>query len=136
MKDRYIFPAILTYETEGISIEFPNFPGCLPCADTDEEAIKNAKEALELHLYGMEKDNDPIPEATSIKNIKVKKNQSVILVESWMIFVRNEMENKSVNKNLTIPKWLNDIAEENKVNFSQILQAALKDYLGITHHSS
>lgn len=133
MKDRYIFPAILTYEKEGISIEFPDLPGCLPCANSDEEALKNAKEALELHLYGMEKDNDPIPEPSEIHDIKLRKNQVCILVEAWLSLVRSEMENRSVCKNLTIPKWLDDIAKQKKVNFSQILQAALKDYLGVTH---
>ncbi len=48
-----------------------------------------------------------------------------------MLIVRDEMENKSIKKTLTIQKWLNDIAEKNKVNFSQILQTALKDYLGV-----
>jgi len=131
MKDKYIYPAILTYAEDGISIEFPDLPGCLPCADSTEEAIKNAKEALELHLYGMENDGDQIPKPTDIKRIKLEKNQVVILVEIWMALVRDEIENKSINKNLTIPKWLNDLAEKNNVNFSQILQVALKEYLGI-----
>ena len=34
-----------------------------------------------------------------------------------------------VASKLTIPKWLNDFAEKNKVNFSQVLQHALKEYL-------
>jgi len=48
-----------------------------------------------------------------------------------MPIVRDEMENRAVKKTLTIPKWLNDIAEKNKVNFSQVLQSALKEYLGV-----
>jgi len=132
MNDKYIFPAILTYADDGISIEFPDLPGCLPCAHTTEEAIRNAKEALELHLYGMIEDGDLIPEASDIKNIKHERNQVVILVEVWMALVRHEMESKSINKNLTIPKWLNDLAEKNQVNFSQILQTALKEYLGVS----
>ena len=131
MKDKYIYPAILTYADDGISIEFPDLPGCLPCANNTEEALKNAKEALELHLYGMEEDGDEIPKPTDIKEIKLEKNQVVILVEVWMGLVRDEIENKSINKNLTIPKWLNDLAEKNHVNFSQVLQVALKEYLGI-----
>ena len=43
-----------------------------------------------------------------------------------MPLVRMEMANKAVKKNLTIPKWLNELAEDNKVNFSQILQQGLK----------
>lgn len=131
MKDKYIYPAILTYANDGISIEFPDLPGCLPCAHSTEEALKNAKEALELHLYGMEEDGDLIPEPTDIKNIKLEKDQVVLLIDVWMTLVRNEMENKSVNKNLTLPKWLNDLAEKNQVNFSQVLQVALKEYLGV-----
>lgn len=131
MKDRYVYPAILNYADDGISIDFPDLPGCLPCANNTEEALKNAKEALELHLYGMEQDGDEIPEPTDIRKIKLEENQVVIFVEVWMSLVRNEMGNRSVNKNLTIPKWLNDVAEKNKVNFSQVLQAALKEYLGV-----
>jgi predicted RNase H-like HicB family nuclease len=76
MKDRYIYPAILNYADDGISIDFPDLPGCLPCANSTEEALKNAKEALELHLYGMEQDGDEIPEPTDIRNIKLEKNQA------------------------------------------------------------
>ena len=45
--------------------------------------------------------------------------------------VRDEMAERAVKKTLTIPKWLNDLAEENKVNFSRILQDGLKEYLGV-----
>ena len=39
--------------------------------------------------------------------------------------------NKAIKKTLTIPAWLNTIAEVNDINFSQVLQNALKDQLGI-----
>jgi hypothetical protein len=48
-----------------------------------------------------------------------------------MPVVRDEMSNKAVKKTLTIPKWLNDAAVESDVNFSQVLQATLKKYLGL-----
>jgi predicted RNase H-like HicB family nuclease len=134
VKDKYTYPAILSYADDGVSIEFPDLPGCLPCAHSTKEAIKNAKEALELHLFGMEEDGDSIPEPADIKNIRLESNQVIILVEAWMSLVRDEMENRSVNKNLTIPKWLNDLAEKNEVNFSQILQVALKEYLDVLDH--
>ena len=38
MKDTYIYPAVFDISNDGISIEFPDLPGCLPCADTIEEA--------------------------------------------------------------------------------------------------
>ncbi|WP_437125401.1 hypothetical protein [Geobacillus thermoleovorans] len=44
---------------------------------------------------------------------------------------RDEMENKAVKKTLTIPKWLNDAAESKGINFSQLLQMACKERLGM-----
>lgn len=84
MKDTYIYPAVFDYAEDGISIEFPDLPGCLPCADTTEEAVKNAKEAMKLHIYGMEQDGDEIPEPTPIDKIKAEKNQAIILVDVFI----------------------------------------------------
>lgn len=42
-KDHYIFLAIFDFAEDGISIEFPDLPGCLPCAHHTEEALKNAQ---------------------------------------------------------------------------------------------
>lgn len=131
MKDRYFFPAIFDVAEDGISVEFPDLPGCLPCGHTVEEAIKNAKEAMALHLYGMEEEGEEIPEPTDITKLKLEPNQFVVMVEAWMPPFRDEMENKAVKKTLTIPKWLDDLAVENGVNFSHILQDALKNYFGV-----
>ena len=53
MEKTYHFIAIFDYADDGISIEFPDLPGCYPSANTTEEAIKNAKEAMGLHLWSM-----------------------------------------------------------------------------------
>ena len=134
-KDTYVFPAIFTYEEDGISIEFPDLPGCLSCADTTEEATKMAKEALALHLYGMEEDNDEIPNDTPINNLTLLKNQIPTLIEVYMPLFRTAIENQSIKKTLTIPQWLNKIAEQNNINFSQVLQNALKEQLGLSNQS-
>ncbi len=47
-----------------------------------------------------------------------------------MMPVQDYMKNKAVKKTLTIPKWLNDVALESNVNFSDLLQITIKDYLG------
>ena len=129
MKNTYIYPAILNYTDKGIAIEFPDLPGCLPCADTSEEAVKNAKEAMGLHLWGMEKDNDQIPEPTDITVLKYSDGEIPLLVEVFMPPIRERLNNKFVKKTLSIPQWLNAEAEHAGVNFSQILQNGLKDYL-------
>lgn len=93
-KDRYIYPAIFSYAADGITIEFPDLPGCLPCGKTNEEALKNAKEAMALHLWGIENDNEPIPEPTSIDKIELKPNQIAVLVEVFMPVYREALENQ------------------------------------------
>ncbi|MDR3148545.1 MAG: type II toxin-antitoxin system HicB family antitoxin [Oscillospiraceae bacterium] len=131
MKDVYIYPAILSYAKDGISIEFPDFPGCLPCADTTEEAVKNAREALSLHIWGMERDGDTIPAPAKITELNCGKNEISLLVEIFMPSVRERLNNRYIKKTLTIPQWLNIEAERAGVNFSQVLQNGLKEYLHI-----
>lgn len=116
---------------EGISISFPDLPGCFSCADSDEEALSMAKDALGLHLYSIEEDNDDIPNPTPINKIKLEENQVVVLIEVFMPSMRQAIENYSVKKTLSIPQWLNKLAIERNINFSQVLQAALKERLGI-----
>lgn len=114
-----------------INISFPDLPGCLSYADTTEEAIKNAEEVLGLVLYDMEQENEKIPVPTQLEKTKCKSNQKSILINVWMPLVRNELDEQSVKKTLTIPQWLNKLAEKENVNFSKILQSALKDYLKV-----
>ena len=122
MKDSYKFVAVFDYEKDGINISFPDIP---------EEALKNAQEALGLVLVHFERENQTIPEATPIEKINCKKNEKAFIISVWMPLARSEVQDVNVKKTLTIPKWLNDLAEEKHVNFSKVLKAALKDYLNI-----
>lgn len=81
MKDRYIYPAIFDYANDGISIEFSDLPGCLSCADTDEEALDMAKEVLRLWLQNIEDNKEKIPKPTNNKNISLEDNQKIVLIE-------------------------------------------------------
>lgn len=130
----YSYPAFFYYDQEGISIEFPDLPGCLPCASNTEEAFKNAREALGLHLYGLELDGDIIPAPTPVKDLRPKDGAVMTLVEVFMPAVRDKINNRFIKKTLTIPAWLNRAAEEADVNFSQLLQESLKSYLGKEDH--
>lgn len=130
-KDYYIYPAIFEYDNNGISISFPDLPGCISCASNDEDALFMAKDALGLFIASSEEDGDELPSPTPLNNIKLKDNQKPLLVEVNMPLFREAVFNISVKKTLTIPKWINDLAEKNNINFSQVLQSALKKCLGI-----
>ncbi|MBU2703805.1 hypothetical protein Ga0466249_004955 [Sporomusaceae bacterium BoRhaA] len=62
----------------------------------------------------MEEDEDIIPEPTSPSEIAVPKGGFVNLIEIWMPPVRDEMANRALKKTLSIPQWLNDLAERVK----------------------
>ncbi|WP_326514766.1 type II toxin-antitoxin system HicB family antitoxin [Clostridium intestinale] len=131
-KEKYIFPAIFEVAEEGgYCITFPDLPGCITEGDSLDESMYMAKDALELFLWNMEDDNEDIPEATKPENLEVAKGQFIVPITVYMNDVRNEMKNKATKKTLTIPYWLNKLAEGEKLNFSQILQTALKERLNI-----
>ena len=132
MQDRYDFPAILHYnDDERIGIVFPDLPGCVSQATSDAEAVKRATEALELHLYGLEEDGDHIPQPSRLGDIELPPGCRTIIVTALMPLVREDMETRATKKTLTIPAWLNRAAEAAGVNFSALLQKAIKEHLGI-----
>jgi predicted RNase H-like HicB family nuclease/uncharacterized protein YuzE len=80
--NKYIFPAIFDpCEEDGYCITFPDLPGIVTEGDTIEESLAMAKEALELHLYGMKADGEPIPEPTPPNKITVPEGGFVNLIE-------------------------------------------------------
>lgn len=135
MKNRYSYVAVFTYDEDGITIEFPDLPGCYPCADKDDTdgALKNAKEALGLHIWGMEQDREILPEPSSITSISLGEHQIPALIEVFMPPVRERINSKFVKKTLSLPAWLAAKADEDGVNCSRIFQNALMEYLGISN---
>lgn len=130
-EELYIYPAVFTYKDDGIVIEFPDIPGCVSQAYDDKEAVYNAKDVLSLMLYDLEEGKEAFPAATDISKIKLKKNQKAFPIDVWMPYYRAQIKTYYVKKTLTIPNWLNVLAEEHNVNFSRLLRKSLVDYLGI-----
>ena len=134
MKDVYTFPAIFLYESDGISITFPDLPGCLSCADNNDEAVYMATDALGLRLYSDECDNAPIPKPSDPLELTktLKANQVITLIRIYMPLIRSMHDKeKSANKMCTLPEWLLIAGKEADINFSQTLQDALIQKLGI-----
>ncbi|WP_097034014.1 type II toxin-antitoxin system HicB family antitoxin [Clostridium tertium] len=130
--DKYVFFAVFTPGEEGgHTITFPDLPGCITEGDDIEEEMRNAKEALGLHLFGMEEDKEEIPNPSKGENIELEKGQFLVPIVVYMKNIRKDLDNKAVSKTITIPRWLKREAESQKINFSGVLQRALKKELGI-----
>jgi len=118
---------------EGYGVYFPDLPGCVSLGEDFEQAQLNAAEALGLHIYGMEKDGDEIPAPSKRPQIDPETVGGYIVVPISVFpeLVKNELDNRAVKTNLTIPAWLKELAEAQGGNFSKVLQSALIEYLGV-----
>lgn len=130
---KYAYPAILTYDPEEkcYYVNFPDIEGCFTDGKTLPEAIEMGEDALTLMLCQIEDDGAPIPTPTDVKSIKTTPNETVSLIFADTMEYRRLYDNKADKKTLTVPHWLNVMAERKGANFSAILQSGLKDFLGI-----
>lgn len=131
--ERYFFPAIFTYERgQEIAVSFPDLD-VATSGENETDALLSARELLGCVLGGLEEDGEEIPGATPLSDIKLEKNERAVLVDVYMPTIRMARVNRSVNRTVTLPAWLNAAALERNVNFSQVLQEALKTYLHLGH---
>ena len=133
MQSKYVYPAVFTKEGEQYSVAFPDIGGCYTCGDSLVEAVSNAQDALCLMLYDMEESGEVIPAPSDALEIEktLGNNEFISLVSCDTLEYRQYFDQKAVKKTLTIPSWLNTLAEKEGINFSSVLQAALKRTLGI-----
>ena len=130
LPDRYAYPAVFTYYGPGkeIAVDFPDLETATSGVD-DMDALISARECLGLVLFGLEKDGEEIPAPSPLSEVHLEENETVGLVDVYMPSIRLAHQNKSVNRTVTLPAWLNAAALEQNVNFSQVLQEALKNML-------
>ena len=130
-KELTVYPAIFTKMNDDgdyYIVDFIDFKDCITEGSTIQEAYYMAQEAMGLYLEDLAK----FPNLTNdFSNIKLQDNQFISYVSIDMDEYRKKYNNKSVKKTLTIPCWLDTIAEKENINFSQILQEALKSKLEI-----
>ena len=130
--DRYIYPAVFTYDPDQeIAVVFPDLDAATS-GETDEDALFSARELLGCVMFGLEEDGEPIPAPTPLAQVKTEANEKAVLVDVYMPSVRMAQVNKSVNRTVTLPAWLNAAALERNINFSQVLQDALKQQMHLT----
>lgn len=123
-----VFPAIFTFDGNYYNVNFIDLEGCSTFGDSIQNAYTMAQDALGLYLDDLT--NFPQP-TLDISKIPLQDNQFISFVSVDMYEYRKKFNNKSVKKTLSIPAWLNYLAEKNNINFSQALQESLKEKLGI-----
>ncbi len=130
---KYIYPAIFIKEESGAyTIRFPDLESCYTQGDSIQEAYEMASDILCLTLYNLEEEKAKIPPASEITSLKIGKDEFASLIACDTMEYRQFYDNRAIKKTLTIPAWLNTMSEREGINFSAVLQNALKQELRIT----
>ncbi|KJR47144.1 Phage-related protein [Desulfosporosinus sp. I2] len=127
----YVFPAIFTPVEKGYAIRFPDLPGTNSQGKDLANAIYMSRDALATWLDYLIDEGEDIPNPSMTNNVSLDDGQFVTMIDVDMTAYRRHKNSKAVKKTLSIPSWLNEEAEAHNVNFSSILQEALKEHLGI-----
>lgn len=128
---KYVYPAIFEPEEGMYNVSFPDLPDCYTCGDSLSDAMYMAEDALSGYLARAEEMHREIPGASVLDAIRAGEGCFVSLVLADTEEFRRRTSSKAVKKTLTIPSWLNDAAEAQQINFSAVLQEALRQRLGI-----
>ena len=125
-----VYPIIIKQVDDGMVVHIPDFN-----ADTQgeniAEAIEMARDAIGLMGIDMQDDKKDLPTPSKTSEIHHDKDDIITLVDIDFDAYRRKNELRSVKKNCTIPSWLNYEAELAGINFSSVLQEALKQQLNI-----
>jgi predicted RNase H-like HicB family nuclease len=133
----YIYPAIFTpdnVEERGVvyTVDVPDIPGCVTEGESIEEAISMAREAVAGCILAMKQAGEEIPSASNYNDVKITLyGEFVTLIDVDLNDYLRKKETKSVIKTVSLPQWLAIMAEEAGISYSQALQEALKDRLGL-----
>lgn len=118
-------------EEGGYSVSFPDLPGCFTEGDDLAEAMEMAEEAACGWLVGEIDAGKTIPEPTAREKMDDVEDGFINVICLDLDAYRRKKGDRAVKKTLTIPSWLNDAATSANINFSQVLQEALKEKLQI-----
>jgi len=97
--------ALHTDDGQRYSVTVPDLPGCFSAGDSMDEAIDNAREAIDLHCEGLVAEGLPILPPSPIAR---HKNDSLLADAVWAI-VEVEVEkylSKPVRLNISLPEGL------------------------------
>ena len=116
----------------GYGIYWPDLPGCTSFGNDLPHAERMAVEALGLHIYKMEHDGDELPNVTLPPFDEMPVGGIVMPVSIFPEIVKNDLDNRAVKTNITLPLWLKEWAGTEGINLSQTLQTSLKKMYNTT----
>ncbi|HCC00451.1 MAG TPA: HicB family protein [Ruminococcaceae bacterium] len=126
-----VYPIVLTPANKGYVVYVPDLKINTEGNDL-ADAISMARDAIGLWGVTEEDEGRTIPNP-SRNYPDHDPNEIVTMVDIDFAAYRRANDLRTIRKNVTIPSWLNDMAEKQGVNFSQVLQDGLKERLDVAN---
>ena len=129
---KYVYPACFIPEENGqYSVIFDDLGGIATYGNSLEDALSMAEDLLCTWILECKKDNEALPKPSGVRDLIPDEENAFYNLISADIDAYILKNKKSVKKTLTIPYWLNELAEKSNVNYSQLLQSALREHLHV-----
>lgn len=128
---QYVYPAVFHPNADdgSITVTVPDLPGCVTEGKDLADAIYMAQDAVSMWLWDAENCKDIIPAPSAPPQVMAPEFVNYVYADTNEY--RRKNDNRAVKKTLSLPSWLNAQAEQAGVNFSQVLQDALKEKLRV-----
>ena len=127
---RLFYPAVFhPAEEGGYWISFPDFPGVFTQGEDMEDSYQMCVDALGLAV--IENGDDEFPAASRPEDIDIDNDSRIVLIDFDLDEYKRRINSAAVKKTLSIPGWLNEAAVKAGINFSAVLQKALKMELNL-----
>ena len=120
----YVYPAIFRANGDGsYTITYPDLPGCISEGKSLANAIYMAQSALTQWIEYLTDKGQEIPEASSIQDVELGKDEFVNLIRA------DVKDDRAVKRTVSIPKWMDEKVIKSGLSLSRVLQDALKEKL-------
>ena len=128
---KYVYPALFTTEDDSIIVTFPDLDDTFTDGATMQEAFENAEDVLNLMLWNREEEKEEIPAPSQLEQITVPQGATLAMIKADTLAYRKIHDTKTIRRSITIPSWLDTLARERNINFSQLMQNAIRRECGI-----
>lgn len=125
-----VYPIIMTPAEEGGYVVYVPDLDINTEGETVAECMYMARDAISLVGIVLEDEGKTVP-APSKELPAHQEGELVSFVDVDFDAYRRAQDTRCVRKSVTIPGYLNDLAEKARINFSQVLQEGLKARLGV-----
>jgi len=129
-----LFPIFIFKDNDSdYGVVAPGLPGCFSSGRSYEEAIENAREAIELHLEGMAADGEAVPEQREVDHYsdELKAGGVAALVEvDTSAYEARQSERVNVSFPKPLLSKIDNASRKLGMTRSGFLQRAAKKYIG------